>query len=110
MEEFEFEIEHRSAAKHGNADALSRRPCVKQSCYCHDLEKCRDSEDRQIRAAEIQLADSFDLGFSKEELAKEQSEDAELAMIYEKVKQEQPKPQWEEVALQTEGTKTLWHQ
>ena len=87
MEEFEFEIEHRSAAKHGNADALSRRPCVKQSCYCHDLERCHESEDRQIRAAEIQLADSFDLGFSKEELAKEQSEDAELAMIYEKVKQ-----------------------
>jgi len=107
MEEFEFEIEHRPAAKHGNADALSRRPCVKPSCYCHDLEKNWVGEGVQVRAVEIELADAFDLGWSKEELAKQQSEDPDLALIHKMMKQGQSRPKWEDVALQSEGTKTL---
>mgnify|MGYP003389980841 FL=1 len=110
MEEFEFEIEHRPATKHGNADALSRRPCAKQSCYCHDLEAYQPDGSMLIRAAGIQLADIFDLGLSSEELVKAQGEDTELSVIYARLKQGLPKPQWEEVALRTEGTKTLWHQ
>ena len=34
MEEFTFSIEHRSGAKHTNADALSRRPCRNRGCAC----------------------------------------------------------------------------
>ena len=30
--EFDFEIEHRLERKHGNADALSRRPCRRPEC------------------------------------------------------------------------------
>lgn len=35
MEEFSFTVEHRSGTRHGNADALSRRPCRKTECACH---------------------------------------------------------------------------
>jgi len=34
MEEYDFEIQHRPGTKHGNADALSRRPCPVKSCAC----------------------------------------------------------------------------
>jgi len=34
MEAYDFEIQHRPGTKHGNADALSRRPCPVKSCAC----------------------------------------------------------------------------
>ena len=34
MEEFDFTIEHRAGTSHGNADAMSRRPCSKKECFC----------------------------------------------------------------------------
>ena len=34
MEEYNFVIEHRPGVRHGNADALSRRPCTKKDCLC----------------------------------------------------------------------------
>jgi len=36
LEEFEFHVEHRPGVKHGNADALSRRPCPVKSCVCQE--------------------------------------------------------------------------
>ena len=36
MEEYDFTLEHRSGSKHSNADALSRRPCTKKECLCHE--------------------------------------------------------------------------
>ena len=38
MEEFDFSIEHRPGTRHGNADALSRRPCPKKNCVCQQPE------------------------------------------------------------------------
>jgi len=34
MEEFDFEILHRAGSSHGNADAVSRRPCRNKDCFC----------------------------------------------------------------------------
>ena len=36
MEEFDFLIEHRAGVRHGNADAMSRRPCPKRDCGCRE--------------------------------------------------------------------------
>ena len=36
LEEFDFVVEHRPGVKHGNADALSRRPCPKKECACKE--------------------------------------------------------------------------
>ncbi|GBN71270.1 hypothetical protein AVEN_151682-1 [Araneus ventricosus] len=39
LQEYDFEIQHRKGTYHGNADALSRRPC-KESCkHCTNAEK-----------------------------------------------------------------------
>jgi hypothetical protein len=40
LEAFNFRIEHRPGRKHGNADALSRRPCRQ----CHQVEEIEDAE------------------------------------------------------------------
>jgi hypothetical protein len=39
MEEFDFVVEHRPGTSHGNADAMSRRPCPKRECFCKDSQK-----------------------------------------------------------------------
>jgi hypothetical protein len=39
MEEFNFVVEHRPGTKHGNADALSRRPCPRFDCRCRQHER-----------------------------------------------------------------------
>jgi len=36
LEEFRFHILHRAGQRHGNADALSRRPCDKRRCCPND--------------------------------------------------------------------------
>ena len=43
MEEYDFIVEHRAGIKHGNADALSRRSCMKTNCFCKDeIENARE--------------------------------------------------------------------
>jgi transposase InsO family protein len=39
MEEYTFLIEHRPGVRHGNADAMSRRPCPKKNCVCRGEEE-----------------------------------------------------------------------
>ena len=34
MKEYDFTMEHRPGTRHGNADAMSRRPCPKKDCLC----------------------------------------------------------------------------
>jgi len=34
LEEYDYSIEHRPGARHGNADGLSRRPCPVKTCAC----------------------------------------------------------------------------
>ena len=37
MEEFNFTVIHRPGVRHGNADALSRRPCSGRGCVCEKV-------------------------------------------------------------------------
>ena len=32
LQQYDFDIEHRPGVSHGNADSLSRRPCLQDSC------------------------------------------------------------------------------
>ncbi len=39
LQQYDFEIGHRPGPKHGNADSLSRRPCLQEDCRnCERLE------------------------------------------------------------------------
>jgi len=42
MQGYEFEVEHRPGARHGNADAISRRPCSLKACACHQADQCTE--------------------------------------------------------------------
>jgi len=54
MEEFDFVIEHRPGQRHGNADALSRRPCRLKNCACHGGEDIQeDHRSRQEVHSEV---------------------------------------------------------
>ena len=45
LQQYQFIIEHRSGARHGNADALSRRPCYDDGCkHCARLDSCQELE------------------------------------------------------------------
>ena len=37
IEEYDFDLQHRPGVRHGNADALSRRPCRNKECSCKIL-------------------------------------------------------------------------
>ena len=39
LQQYDFTVQHRPGSKHGNADALSRRPCRNEACkHCDKLE------------------------------------------------------------------------
>jgi hypothetical protein len=111
MEEYSFDIQFRSGAKHTNADALSRRPCPKTSCYCHDFEDEQAFQNRRARLnAGVQLSEVFGIGLSNEEVVVQQKQDPDLRLLYQALEQKKERPAWEEVALQSGKTKVLWGQ
>ena len=74
LQEFDFEIVHRAGKKHGNADALSRRPCASDGCAHCERTEGRESPPRQgeCRALrEVGLAD----------WEREQDADNDLAVV-----------------------------
>ena len=45
LQQYDFSVEHRSGSRHGNADALSRRPCLRDTCkHCGRLESLEQSK------------------------------------------------------------------
>ncbi|GFX83965.1 retrovirus-related Pol polyprotein from transposon 297 [Trichonephila clavipes] len=48
LNEYYFDIRHRKGSSHGNADALSRRPCPENCRHCSRLETKYDYAIRQI--------------------------------------------------------------
>ena len=42
LQQYDFTVEHRAGTKHGNTDALSRRPCLLEVCeHCDILDSLR---------------------------------------------------------------------
>ncbi|GFQ68546.1 retrovirus-related Pol polyprotein from transposon 297 [Trichonephila clavata] len=61
LEEYDFEIKHRKGSLHGNADALSRRPCSNACSYCTTVEKKYDMITpviRQIKDSEFKKGEA----------------------------------------------------
>ena len=91
LQEYDFEIQHRLERSHGNADALSRRPCDEIDCtFCSRLEK-KDEEvarlARSVVANEGMPTNSTESEtsvfkiWSKEEIIQKQAEDSDIGPL-----------------------------
>lgn len=52
LQEYDFEVEHRAGLRHGNADALSRRPCSEPTCQHCDRLDYRELNQRVLENVE----------------------------------------------------------
>ncbi|GBM73782.1 Transposon Ty3-I Gag-Pol polyprotein [Araneus ventricosus] len=105
LQEYNFEIQHRKRTSHGNADALSRRPC-KESCkHCTNAEKNFGMErDISVKVLTTTTVDPW----SSCEIQKAQLEDPAIKPILEKKLNSADRPSWQEIAPESSATKRYW--
>ncbi|GBM67977.1 Transposon Ty3-I Gag-Pol polyprotein [Araneus ventricosus] len=105
LQEYDFEIQHRKWTSHGNADALSRRPCRETSKHCSNAEKKFGIEtDTSVK---VLTTTSLDL-WSSCGIQKAQLEDPAIKPILEKKLNSADRPSWQEIALESPATKRYW--
>ncbi|GBN35347.1 Retrovirus-related Pol polyprotein from transposon 297, partial [Araneus ventricosus] len=100
LQEYDFEIQHRKGTSHGNADALSRRPC-KESCkHCTNAEK-KFGMETDISVKVLTTEDAW----SSSEVQKAQLEDPAIRPILERKLNSEDRPSWQEIAPESPATK-----
>ncbi|GBM80234.1 Retrovirus-related Pol polyprotein from transposon 297, partial [Araneus ventricosus] len=103
LQEYDFEIQHRKGTSHGNADALSRRPC-KESCkHCTNAEK-KFGMETDISVKVLTTEDAW----SSSEVQKAQLEDPAIRPILERKLNSKERPSWQEIAPESPATKRYW--
>ncbi|GBN25236.1 Retrovirus-related Pol polyprotein from transposon 297 [Araneus ventricosus] len=103
LQEYDFEIQHRKGTSHGNADALSRRPC-KESCkHCTNAEK-KFGMETDISVKVLTTEDAW----SSSEVQKAQLEDPAIRLILERKLNSEDRPSWQEIAPESPATKRYW--
>lgn len=124
LQQYDFQIEHRPGRKHGNADALSRRPCSHTSCKHCDQKENREKSQREAESASsdskaeslkvaavsvvpAELAEKFP--WTPPDLLEAQLQDPDIGPVV-KWKSEGTRPSWPTVAPHSEDTKVYWSQ
>lgn len=118
LQQYNFTIQHRRGRLHGNADALSRRPCEETACkYC---------EKREVRDAAINVANDTTIGRKenivlnvvceavtnqdgRSQITEAQRQDPEIRIILQLMHESTNKvnkPPWQEVASCNVAVKT----
>lgn len=102
LQEYDFITEHRSGKTHGNADALSRRPCP---------EECKHCVKQESREEMVQLTrTSPPRSWGDESMREAQEDDEDIRLIVAWKKRGDEKPRWYEVAPTSATTKAYWAQ
>ncbi|GBM78131.1 Retrovirus-related Pol polyprotein from transposon 297 [Araneus ventricosus] len=105
LQEYDFEIQHRKGTSHGNADALSRRPCTESCKHCTNAEKKFGMEiDISVKVLTTTSVDPW----SSCEIQKAQLEDPNIKPILEKKLYSADRPSWQEIAPESPATKRYW--
>lgn len=102
LAEFEFKIIHRPGRHHGNADALSRRPC----------RQCGYGEQREV-AAVMEIADdisSATTGDPAVSMKDAQTSDPDLGIVRRWLEDGASAPDLVEILQESEAVKVYWHQ
>ena len=111
LQQYDFTVEHRSGAKHQNADALSRRPCLQDACrHCDRLESLEQSN---TTTADVPIASplpvaAISLGHeshSPREIRVKQLNDADIKPVIKWMEENVEKPPWEVIAPHSQTTK-----
>lgn len=124
-------VTHRPGRKHGNADALSRRPC--QACRhqqkLHEESQDCDTDVQQLPVDEVQSVSATTRnqahqqnkqaltnnqclldGWGVIEVAQAQLEDPKIQTVYVAKRDNAPRPEWNQVSSGSSALKTLWRQ
>ncbi|GFS97925.1 retrovirus-related Pol polyprotein from transposon opus [Trichonephila clavipes] len=107
LQEYDAEIRHRKGSAHGNAEALSRRPCPESCKYCSRIEKkfgVNDPIVRQVTAPSTSALDPW----SDESVRKDQLADPEIKPIIEFKESSDEKPSSQDIASFHHTTKRYW--
>ena len=116
--EYDYEIQHRKGHSHGNADALSRHPCLKRpSCSaCHPPCHPRTDEAKCAAISSVNQQNSEEpplniLGWTLNDIQRAQRNDADINFI--RVLMEDStseKPPWSKVEGQSSDVKSMYQE
>ena len=110
--EYDFEIKHRRGASHGNADTISRHPCLrKPSCTaCHPAH----NETEGLHCASVKQMSTQDdpgaidmLCWSPDDLPAAQRSDPDIGFVMAMLESSPHKPTWDQIAAQSADVKSL---
>ncbi|GFW28490.1 retrovirus-related Pol polyprotein from transposon 17.6 [Trichonephila clavipes] len=107
LQEYDVEIRHRKGSAHGNADALSRRPCPESCKYCSRIEKKFGVIGPIVSQVTTPSTSALD-PWSDESVRKDQLADSEIKPIMEFKESSDEKPSWQDIAPFHPTTKRYW--
>ena len=109
--EFDFEIEHRPGRSHGNADALSRKPCRQCGFSSDDNAEPSPPEELHVRAIHMDAVQEDPAHpWSSQSMATATVEDPELAVVLGWLKDPSGRPPWSAVLPMSKNIKNYWQQ
>ncbi|KAF8782265.1 Retrovirus-related Pol polyprotein like [Argiope bruennichi] len=104
LEEYDFEIKHRKGSLHGNADALSRRPCSNACSYCTTVEKKYDMITPVIRQIKDSVSTQIDRWSDKK--SEKPLTDPDIKPILELLESSSTRPSWQDISTIIDKTQT----
>ena len=107
MEDYDFDVLHRPGSRHGNADAISRRPCSLMACVCRQDKSTANAVFTNAFASADE-SEKQDEIWSLNGLRSAQESDPDISVILNHLKLSPEKPLWEAVALQSHDVRVLW--
>ncbi|GFW77956.1 retrovirus-related Pol polyprotein from transposon 17.6 [Trichonephila clavipes] len=97
LQKYDAEISHRKGSAHGNADALSRRPCPEICKYCSRIQKHFRVKSPIVCKVTAPSTSALD-PWSDKSVRKDQLADPEIKPIIEFQESSDEKPSWQEIA------------
>ena len=107
LQDYDFKVLHRAGRKHGNAEAMSRRPCPEDCKHCTRAEANQDHSN-ECRVQRTTLKPDERSNRSPEDLQREQRNDPSLGIIVNWLEASPIRPSWREVSPQSLEVKSCW--